>query len=56
MPYDGDNEGHGGILGTNIADQNLLPAWLAATDPDVVLMHLGTNDVWNNRSPACTTA
>ena len=56
VPYDGDNEGHGGILGTNIADQNLLPAWLAATDPDVVLMHLGTNDVWNNRSPACTTA
>ncbi|MEV4347364.1 cellulose binding domain-containing protein [Actinoplanes sp. NPDC049596] len=49
--YDGENEGHGGYLATNVADQNLLPGWLAATDPDVVLMHFGTNDVWNNRSP-----
>jgi lysophospholipase L1-like esterase len=56
VPYDGDNEGHGGFLGTNIADQNLLPGWLAATDPDIVLMHLGTNDVWNNRSPATILA
>ena len=29
-PYDGDNEGHGGFLATNIADQNQLPPWLAA--------------------------
>ena len=52
IAYDGDNEGHGGFLATNIADQNLLPAWLAATRPDIVIMHLGTNDVWNARSPA----
>ncbi|HYN93928.1 MAG TPA: cellulose binding domain-containing protein [Pilimelia sp.] len=50
--YDGENEGHGGFLATNVANQNLLPGWLAATRPDVVLMHFGTNDVWNNRSPA----
>jgi lysophospholipase L1-like esterase len=56
VAHDGDNEGHGGILGTNIADQNLLPQWLAATDPDIVLMHLGTNDVWNNRPPATILA
>ena len=56
VAHDGDNEGHGGILGTNIADQNLLPPWLAATDPDIVLMHLGTNDVWSNRSPATILA
>ncbi len=49
IPHDGDNEGHGGILATNMASQNLLPAWLAATNPDIVLMHLGTNDVWSNR-------
>lgn len=49
--YDGENEGHGGILATNMADQNQLPAWLSATDPDIVLMHLGTNDVWSARSP-----
>ncbi|KAF8757965.1 GDSL-like Lipase/Acylhydrolase family [Rhizoctonia solani] len=45
IPYDGDNEGHGGYLATNIANQNMLPAWLSATTPDVVAMTLGTNDV-----------
>ncbi|KAF2456896.1 SGNH hydrolase-type esterase domain-containing protein [Lineolata rhizophorae] len=49
--YDGENEGHGGILATNIVAQNQLPGWLAQTQPDIVMMHLGTNDVWNNRSP-----
>ncbi|GAA0582041.1 hypothetical protein GCM10010172_78880 [Paractinoplanes ferrugineus] len=48
--YDGENEGHGGYLVTNVADQNLLVDWLAATHPDVVLMHFGTNDVWSNLS------
>src|SRR6478752_7078592 len=51
VSYDGDNEGHGGILATNIANQNQLPAWLSATSPDIVLMHLGTNDVWSNIAP-----
>lgn len=27
---------------------NQLPGWLAKTKPDVVMMHLGTNDVWGN--------
>jgi lysophospholipase L1-like esterase len=54
--YDGENEGHGGFLATNVADQNQLPGWLAATHPDVVMMHFGTNDVWNNRSPATILA
>ncbi|WP_405139518.1 cellulose binding domain-containing protein [Sphaerisporangium sp. NBC_01403] len=49
VSYDGDNEGHGGALVTNVADQNQLPGWLSATKPDVVLMHFGTNDVWSNR-------
>ncbi|MEV0596945.1 cellulose binding domain-containing protein [Nonomuraea cavernae] len=52
IPYDGDNEGHGGALATNVANQNQLPAWLAASRPDIVLMHFGTNDVWNNIAPA----
>ncbi|CAE6413899.1 unnamed protein product [Rhizoctonia solani] len=52
IPYDGDNEGHGGYLATNIANQNLLPAWLSATTPDVVAMTLGTNDVWSSIAPA----
>src|SRR5262245_15147833 len=49
VSYDGDNEGHGGYLATNVADQNLLPGWLSATRPDIVMMHFGTNDVWSNR-------
>ncbi|MCP3782701.1 cellulose binding domain-containing protein [Micromonospora sp. A3M-1-15] len=56
QPYDGDNEGHGGYLVTNVANQNLLPGWLAATHPDVVLMHFGTNDVWSNIAPATILA
>jgi lysophospholipase L1-like esterase len=56
VTYDGDNEGHGGALVTTVADQNQLPGWLSATRPDIVLMHFGTNDVWNNRSPAIILA
>jgi lysophospholipase L1-like esterase/chitodextrinase len=48
VPYDGDNEGHGGALVTVVADQNQLVGWLAATHPDIVVMHFGTNDVWSN--------
>jgi lysophospholipase L1-like esterase len=54
--FDGDNEGHGGFLATNIASQNQLPPWLAATNPDVVMIQLGTNDVWNNIAPATILA
>ncbi|TDB74226.1 cellulose binding domain-containing protein [Micromonospora sp. KC721] len=56
VAHDGDNEGHGGYLATNIANQNLLPGWLSATRPDVVIMHLGTNDVWSNIAPATILA
>jgi mannan endo-1,4-beta-mannosidase len=51
--YDGENEGHGGFLATGIVRDNQLPGWLSASRPDIVLMHLGTNDVWNNL-PAST--
>src|SRR4051794_29280857 len=56
VSYDGDNEGHGGYLATNIANQNLLPGWLSATHPDIVLMPLGTNDVWSNIAPSTILA
>jgi lysophospholipase L1-like esterase len=49
--YDGDNEGHGGFAATGIASQNQLPPWLAAANPDIVLMHLGTNDMWGGTIP-----
>ncbi|WP_067970893.1 SGNH/GDSL hydrolase family protein [Nocardiopsis trehalosi] len=47
VEHDGDNEGHGGYLVTDVAERGLLVDWLAATDPGMVLMHFGTNDVWN---------
>jgi lysophospholipase L1-like esterase len=56
VPYDGDNEGHGGALVTQVAAQNQLPGWLAATTPDIVLMHFGTNDVWSGLDPATVLA
>ncbi|WP_329109992.1 cellulose binding domain-containing protein [Micromonospora sp. NBC_01699] len=56
QPYDGENEGHGGALVTNVANQNQLPGWLSATRPDIVLMHFGTNDVWSNVAPATILA
>jgi lysophospholipase L1-like esterase len=56
VTYDGDNEGHGGILATGIVSANQLPGWLASTRPDIVMMHLGTNDVWNNIAPATILA
>jgi lysophospholipase L1-like esterase len=54
VPHDGDHEGHGGFTATGIADQNLLPGWLSATRPDIVLMHLGTNDLWGGTIPTTT--
>lgn len=41
--FDPDHEGHWGWF----ADQVLkrIPDWVAQSDPDVVLLHLGTNDV-----------
>jgi cellulose binding protein with CBM2 domain/GDSL-like lipase/acylhydrolase family protein len=54
VPFDGDHEGHGGYAATGIADQDQLPPWLAAARPDIVLMHLGTNDMWGNFRPIDT--
>ncbi|CAK7211997.1 hypothetical protein SCUCBS95973_001313 [Sporothrix curviconia] len=52
----GANEGHGGFLASGIVANNQLPGWLAKTHPDIVMMHLGTNDVWSNEPPATITA
>lgn len=43
--YDGEHDGHGGYLATGIANANQLPGWLAVSQPDIVMMELGTNDV-----------
>ncbi len=48
--HDGDNEGHGGALVTDVAASGEAARWFAATRPQVVLMHFATNDVWSDRS------
>jgi lysophospholipase L1-like esterase len=48
--YDGENDGHGGFLATGIVSNKQLPGWLAVSKPDIVMMMLGTNDVWNSIS------
>jgi hypothetical protein len=52
--YDWDHEGHGGFSATGIADNNQLPPWLNAARPDIVLVHLGTNDMWGHFIPTAT--
>jgi lysophospholipase L1-like esterase len=52
--YDDNHEGHSGFLATGIANQNQLPPWLSATNPDIVIMHLGTNDMWGGQTPVST--
>jgi lysophospholipase L1-like esterase len=49
VQHDGDNEGHIGVLAIDTANANDLVGWLARTNPDIVVMHFGTNDVWNGR-------
>ncbi|EGO58945.1 hypothetical protein NEUTE1DRAFT_120847 [Neurospora tetrasperma FGSC 2508] len=62
--YDWPHEGHRGYLATDIAQdtvpilgspvsQPLLQSWLTApgvAPVDIILMHLGTNDIWQNRT------
>ncbi len=48
--YDGHNEGHSGYLVTDLANEGPggeMDQWFSASPPDVLLMHMGTNDVWN---------
>jgi lysophospholipase L1-like esterase len=49
--YDFDNEGHSGFSITGIAAGNNLPPWLSAARPDIMVVHLGTNDMWGGHIP-----
>ncbi|MFC5288743.1 SGNH/GDSL hydrolase family protein [Actinokineospora guangxiensis] len=40
------HEGRSGSLVTDVAASGLLAGWLAEAEPDIVLMHYGTNDLW----------
>src|SRR5678815_4411954 len=45
--FDRDHEGHAGFRSDEIAAS--LPGWMSGYVPDVVLMHVGTNDVLQGR-------
>lgn len=49
-------EGHGGYLVTDLVGNGKhaseLSKWAASDKAEVVLMHFGTNDVWNNVAPS----
>ncbi len=52
LPYpdfDTDHEGHWGFWSTQVLDG--LPVWLSENTHDIVLLHIGTNDVGECRSP-----
>lgn len=50
--FDMDHEGHAGWRTDEIL--NHIQEWAAAASPDVVLLHIGTNDVCQRRSVAST--
>ncbi|KAL1591377.1 hypothetical protein SLS60_011990 [Paraconiothyrium brasiliense] len=52
VDFDKDNEGHSGAKVTDYANNNSLPPWLSAANPDVIIMHVGTNDAAANISTA----
>ncbi|MEM7198849.1 MAG: SGNH/GDSL hydrolase family protein [Planctomycetota bacterium] len=50
--FDQDHEGHSGWRADMVLGS--VRAWTAQHDPDVVLLHLGTNDLWQAQSAAST--
>jgi lysophospholipase L1-like esterase len=51
---DPEHEGHGGFTQQNVADR--VDAWLTQNPADVVLLHIGTNDVLGVSANAAATA
>ncbi|KAF2265779.1 SGNH hydrolase [Lojkania enalia] len=49
--YDGENEGHAGARATEYAQKGNLTVWLKAAKPDIVMVHVGTNDVLGGIKP-----
>lgn len=52
--FDADHEGHGGWTVDRMADS--IDVFLAETDPRIVLIHLGTNDISANQGVPATLA
>ena len=52
--FDHDHEGHSGWRAENIRDN--ITGWLNSTPADVILLHIGTNDISDNQGAASTAA
>ncbi|MFT5050859.1 MAG: acyl-CoA thioesterase-1 [Chlamydiales bacterium] len=52
--FDQAHEGHTGFRADQVL--NNISGWTAAVNPDIVLMHLGTNDIWQGHSAASTVS
>ena len=52
--FDPDNEGHNGMRADQVADG--APNWLSTHRPEVILLHIGTNDISADWSTANVTA
>ena len=50
--FDQNHEGHVGWRTDEVLTR--ITAWMNVAHPDVVLIHLGTNDIWQGQSPAST--
>ena len=50
--FDQDHEGHGGIEANQVNDK--LDSWLKKYTPDIVLLHLGHNDLFHGQSVSST--
>jgi hypothetical protein len=60
--YDGENDGHWGYLVTEVGSGNYkrpqegtIEQWLTKSNPDVAIIHFGTDDAWNNIAPSRVT-
>lgn len=50
--YDTDHEGHWGWFADEVLER--IADWVKRSDPDIVLLHLGTNDVGTGQDPSET--
>lgn len=46
--FDADHEGHNGLRADSMVTK--IDAWIAAANPDIVILHIGTNDISADRS------
>jgi lysophospholipase L1-like esterase len=52
--YDQNHEGHSGWRADNILEN--IVNWVQSYNPEIVLLHIGTNDIWRGDSVASTVA